>query len=1112
MPLRTAKERLQAKIKAKKDEEEKAKAKIAADDEARKQEEKKAIFESEAEYYAEERDALAEIGKAISKDSRHQLVLHFLELLGLKNEARPHVLMAATAAHLNAIPRSQADFLPEKECFIGFGKANIWLSLFEFCENLNETEKSEDLKPLSDQFLKLFYAECCQPFCSLYHLYQTNKFQQLSSYHTFAILMTKLDRLRVDLNPLPEFGEEADRLSRIIHERDDKTLDELKKANAVLLSKFPQLVFSAMSMAYKQNLKEEGEIFAQTADKFLQQRKRDLPDHALDFEGLRVQMHYVHNQHKRLVLPELKLNLLNHLYALHQHNWPNRHRPFVETGKPVRYSMIPLIMGTLVDLERYLKEILPHQQHPLVKGAVPLQTAIALANIQALQETLMLLIDYTRTSRKKITARHRSAVYALLTQVVTLTEESCKLEKHDKRDDSILEAFRIIREELNTEMKEHSALLNSASTSSSSSSSSSSTSSTTLPPAEVEDLGNLLASLSLAEEPASEAEQVAQAALVKLRDSAAQEMTAFKASLAAEREEKRAQKQQEIDKRFETEKARILMDLGKEKIKITNEQEPLLKAQESELERNFTARCENEMAAYNIAIAEFEESLKNRIRDTQAEHDRRLIEIRRDHAESLRVVQTYNHEAKSQRSKILREERVVFRKTVEEETKTKIRTENTRHQEEMKTLKSEHVTQKEAIVREYEKKLADLKQQHKDELANETALFEQSLVKRRIPVPEVAATLMKELKAAGIECYMSGRTVGRALLGLAPSPDEGIEITVNAASLPALLQGRFAQHATLPDYYDSMGNDKLFLYCKTWAKLPRKLGIATILREKDSTLEKLFCDEEGRVFDTLQDFIDLQNTRLKPEGNLAQRLNTDPFLAFRLIHLQTTFGKTLQADKLQVIRQATTYAFHLPSDIWRECLEAFFLNSQAGQNLKVVLEHGLLSHLLPPISAPNPLEPLHINQILAYWDQEIPKLQRDGFLPKLIGLFLLAPLMNRLNLPKGVNKVEVADAAPIVKQCVQDFCDAYPGKMKPEDRSYIEKATPVMLKAILVDFLSFCAPKPVQATFTQVQAQPALVTPMYQTMQATQLRSMAATSATSAAFVPLKLRQPLKGF
>lgn len=365
---------------------------------------------------------------------------------------------------------------------------------------------------------------------------------------------------------------------------------------------------------------------------------------------------------------------------------------------------------------------------------------------------------------------------------------------------------------------------------------------------------------------------------------------------------------------------------------------------------------------------------------------------------------------------------------------------------EIRTIKEEAIKKaKDAQAREAQEQKMTPKDDAFVRNYEESAAY---LTDKTVPVPAIAVQLMHYLKDKNFECIMMGNHLYKPLSGVAPLPNDGIEIVVNSNfhALPDKLKAKFTQHPHLHNYYsykdDSFeGLGKIVLCCQPWDNSKKETSLDTYLADRDFPLDYLYCDEEGNVYDRLHVLPRENENFLRLSDDLAVRLENDKFLAFRLIHTVTSLGKVFHPTAEHVMRRSSSRAYHLPYRIWGECLESFFLNPQAVLNLDTVIHLRLIGHLFPGVEFDHPHIFLFNDTLKEFWQEQLMALQSEtsgNYIRKLISLFMLVPILiareGRLkdyDIFKESNKERLDQ---VIDKSLKDFLDGFETDLTPLEK------------------------------------------------------------------------------
>jgi len=1044
--------------------------------------------------------ALGEIGGTIDPNERRALCLRFIER-NMPNEDRVHVLMARLLPILAAIPRPSNELLSEAECMIAFGKSSLWQSLLEY-----------DAPNINPQLLKLAFAECSAATCSLFHHYQNNNLTTLPLYAYFNLILSKVTLLTKYIKPL----------TKAMQENATGAVEHLKEAHNYLIEKFPQFIITSLLMLHRQGLKREALELLVEANQYLIAMKARFPGRARFFEEIRLQMQQVSKGYVLTKQAKIKIDLLNNLHQFYTMNWPRRYALAKENRKSYQFMGLKLLTATFVELDSYLRECFPIKDNAIFKHADDFKTALSLMAVQALKEATVVLTEFSHLNRRAATPELKQAFCELLEKMHRFMSVLCEQEGADQNDVMLKNIFHILWNDLQLEIREDSNLLNSAvrisitDPAASATSSASSTSSTTAPVDVMDHLADQLAKLNvttipevLSEHEAKLAQEQADSEMVLmlLRTNTAKEMAALREKLAAELQKLREQKQLDYDakvhqqKRHHDNELQAIKDQRDHEIAKLNREFSLKRAglenrddllekerrtfagrvqnkiqqvEKEFVEKNLTTQLKRAGSAQEAAKLEFAELM-----------NRRLADVKRGHGEVMEAVtQLHNNTLRTMQISALQEV-------------NNLKANNKRELDELLGAQRTEIANQEKATKEH---VETLKNTHAQQSQEE---LRAQLLAKRIQVPMCAKKCMDELTKGEYECYMAGLAVYKDALDIPRLNNEWVEIIVNSSfeTLPPPLKERLIPYRGADDYYilDDGKDTEVVLCCQPWQDL------AIYLAGRDFSLDTLLCDSNGKLIDIHRVIAHKLSQYMFIPGDLAQKLETDPFLTFRLLHTQTAIGKPLPPHAFEIMRAAKKSAFHLPFEVYRICLLTFFINSQAVTNLDMAGNHHLLKHLFPTIQMDHPLiSDEQRETFCAFWREKLASwqsLDEASFITKLIAMSLVMPVLaareTQLKDRDIFQPRNIEFLANVVHHAVDNFFRKFEGDIPPNEARTLSKAIRTLLieDSLIFNFLKFH------------KAPPKALTPFRNVINA---RLREPLNVTSKEFVPLMQRSVLK--
>lgn len=219
--------------------------------------------------------------------------------------------------------------------------------------------------------------------------------------------------------------------------------------------------------------------------------------------------------------------------------------------------------------------------------------------------------------------------------------------------------------------------------------------------------------------------------------------------------------------------------------------------------------------------------------------------------------------------------------------------------------------------------------------------------------------LFEAIAAAGGEARVAGGAVRNALLGL-PVADVDIATTLPPdAVLTAAQAAGFAtaptglSHGTVTVIVDHHPFEVTTLRADVatdgrHATVAFHADWAADARRRDFTMNALYCDHRGEIYDFTDGYADLLKRRIKFVGRPSQRIAEDYLRVLRFFRFHAQFGKGAP-DKtgLAACRRAAPKLATLSPERIRQELLKLLAAPGAVTTLKVMARAGILRHILP---------------------------------------------------------------------------------------------------------------------------------------------------------------------
>ncbi|NKB19505.1 MAG: CCA tRNA nucleotidyltransferase [Alphaproteobacteria bacterium] len=220
-------------------------------------------------------------------------------------------------------------------------------------------------------------------------------------------------------------------------------------------------------------------------------------------------------------------------------------------------------------------------------------------------------------------------------------------------------------------------------------------------------------------------------------------------------------------------------------------------------------------------------------------------------------------------------------------------------------------------------------------------------------------TVMNALIAGGKPARFVGGCVRDALLGLpvqdidiaTPEPPERVTDLIERAGLRAIPTG--IDHGTITAICDGIPFEITTLRrdVETFGRHARVSFTTDWLEDaarRDLTLNALYCDRDGTVFDPVGGLADLKQGRIRFVGDAHERIQEDVLRLLRFFRFFAYYGVG-EADENAIEackRMAPQLASLSIERVWKE-LSRLLLAPDPAATLEIMATNGILSHLLP---------------------------------------------------------------------------------------------------------------------------------------------------------------------
>ena len=231
-------------------------------------------------------------------------------------------------------------------------------------------------------------------------------------------------------------------------------------------------------------------------------------------------------------------------------------------------------------------------------------------------------------------------------------------------------------------------------------------------------------------------------------------------------------------------------------------------------------------------------------------------------------------------------------------------------------------------------------------------------------------TVMKALSVGGQPARFVGGCVRDALLGLpvkdidiaTPEPPERVTELVEQAGLRAIPTG--IDHGTITALCDGIpfeittlrrdvetfGRHARVSYTNDWQEDAAR---------RDLTLNALYCDPDGTVFDPVGGLADLKEGRICFVGDARARIEEDVLRLLRFFRFYAYYGiGTADPEAIAACREMAPQIETLSVErVWKE-MSRLLLAPDPAPTIDLMATNGVLSHLLPEVVNSNCLPAL----------------------------------------------------------------------------------------------------------------------------------------------------------
>lgn len=117
---------------------------------------------------------------------------------------------------------------------------------------------------------------------------------------------------------------------------------------------------------------------------------------------------------------------------------------------------------------------------------------------------------------------------------------------------------------------------------------------------------------------------------------------------------------------------------------------------------------------------------------------------------------------------------------------------------------------------------------------------------------------------------------------------------------------------------------------------------------RDLTINAVYADEKGNVFDYYNGIDDIENGRVRFIGNALQRIREDYLRVLRFFRFYSSFGKgEIDSKALQACRECREELQQLAIERIRDEMGKLVVTPKAVETLKIMFDNGILEYIMP---------------------------------------------------------------------------------------------------------------------------------------------------------------------
>lgn len=227
--------------------------------------------------------------------------------------------------------------------------------------------------------------------------------------------------------------------------------------------------------------------------------------------------------------------------------------------------------------------------------------------------------------------------------------------------------------------------------------------------------------------------------------------------------------------------------------------------------------------------------------------------------------------------------------------------------------------------------------------------------------------VIKKLEDSGHPVYLVGGCVRDLLLNRIPK-DYDVTTSASLSDIKACFQKTASigeRHGTVAVIIEDQQVEVSTF--KSGENTPKPCdGLLADLARRDFTINAMAMDREGNIIDPYGGQEDLVRRVLRsPLGQEKTRMLEDPLRMMRAVRFCACYGFSLSDAMVQVIRENRDELKRVAAERIREELNLILLSDQPSQGIRLLIELGLMQHVIPEVLA------------MVNFDQRHPRHNRD---------------------------------------------------------------------------------------------------------------------------------------